>query len=158
MKIWFNDEPEKVVLVGQAPSRDTDGKAPFSGRSGKRIAQLMGIPHEDLPKRFALANIFDSWPGKAGKGDAFPLELARKRGWAARSDLKGRRVVAFGASVIKVLGYHPDDHLLKFMVREAGNSSLSIAYVPHPSGVNRWWNDPANVLKAREFLRRLARW
>lgn len=103
------------------------------------------------------AIILDHWPGKAGKGDAFPLELARTRGWRARSDLKGRRVVAFGASVVKVLGYDPVDHLLKFTIREAGNASLALAYVPHPSGVNRWWNDLDNATKARSFLYKLAR-
>ena len=158
MKIWF-DGPEKPLLIGQAPSRDTDGMPPFSGRSGKRIAMLMGISHDELRVRFALANILDSWPGKQGNGDAFPLELARKRGWQARTALKQRRVVAFGASVIKVLGYEPDDlMLLRFAYREAGNGKTAIAYVPHPSGVNRWWNDPDNAKRAQQFLYKLARW
>lgn len=26
--------------------------------------------------------------------------------------------------------------------------------LPHPSGVNRWWNDPANLEAARAFLLR----
>lgn len=29
--------------------------------------------------------------------------------------------------------------------------------VPHPSGVNRWWNDGQNLGRAKRFLRRLAR-
>jgi hypothetical protein len=28
-------------------------------------------------------------------------------------------------------------------------------WMPHPSGCNRHWNDPANVEQAREFLRRV---
>jgi hypothetical protein len=27
---------------------------------------------------------------------------------------------------------------------------------PHPSGLNRWWNDPVNEEAARMMLRRLA--
>lgn len=26
---------------------------------------------------------------------------------------------------------------------------------PHPSGVNRWWNDPDNTRRAERYLRRL---
>lgn len=29
------------------------------------------------------------------------------------------------------------------------------AMLPHPSGVNRWWNEPENREAAREFLRQL---
>lgn len=33
--------------------------------------------------------------------------------------------------------------------------NLRVAVVPHPSGVNRWWNEPANVEAAGRFLREL---
>jgi hypothetical protein len=28
-----------------------------------------------------------------------------------------------------------------------------VAILPHPSGVNHWYNDPRNVARARRFLR-----
>lgn len=31
------------------------------------------------------------------------------------------------------------------------------AVLPHPSGVNRWWNEEENVARARDFLREAAR-
>ena len=160
MKIWFDHGHDKVVLVGQAPSKDTEGRSPFSGRSGKRIAELMDIPHNELAHHFALANILDYWPGKHGKGDAFPLSDALAKGKRAREHLRDRRVVAFGASVVKVLGYEiTDDLMLQFAARAIGRTgSMLLAFVPHPSGINRWWNDPQNTRRARTFLHRVARW
>jgi len=31
-----------------------------------------------------------------------------------------------------------------------------LALLPHPSGVNLWWNLPTNVERARAFLRKLS--
>jgi hypothetical protein len=38
-------------------------------------------------------------------------------------------------------------------LREFVLQGVPAAVVPHPSGVNRWWNDPANVARASAFLR-----
>jgi hypothetical protein len=35
-------------------------------------------------------------------------------------------------------------------VELAGSAALAL---PHPSSVNRWWNDPANVRRASDTLR-----
>jgi len=39
---------------------------------------------------------------------------------------------------------------------EFGDGAL-VAVAPHPSGVSRWWNDPANLRRARRFWHKLAR-
>lgn len=152
MKVWC-DVPGKIVLIGQAPSKETDGGVPFSGRSGRRIADLMGIRQAELGVRFALANVLDAWPGPSrfGKGDAFPLDAARLEVARLRRKLVGRRLVVFGASVAKVFGYDPREILLRFLSSDSG----AIAYVPHPSGVNTWWNESANVAQAQRFLQSL---
>lgn len=160
MKVWC-DAPAKIVLVGQAPSRETDGEVPFSGRSGRRIAELIGIRHAELGDRFALANVFDSWPGPSphGKGDAFPMAEARLAAERMQRRLVDRRLVFFGASVAKAFGHDPREILLRFSAAPGYQERLAggaaVAYVPHPSGVNAWWNDPANEAQARRFLRSL---
>jgi hypothetical protein len=37
-----------------------------------------------------------------------------------------------------------------------GPASL-LAVAPHPSGISHWWNEPANVRRAKRFWRALAR-
>jgi uracil-DNA glycosylase len=149
--IW-SDDGFKIVLVGQAPSRDTDGRAPFSGKSGQRLERLAGLGSGELQARFALANVLQRWPGSAGKGDLFPMADARRAAPRLLRALAGRRVVAVGCAVAKALGVAsalPDLTWRKFALLDA------IAVVPHPSGVNRWWNEPGNRDAAAAFLRSL---
>lgn len=180
-----------IAFIGQAPSRDTDGKLPFSGRSGKKLAALMGMSHEEFGRRFVFMNVLDYFPGKNGKGDAFPMAEAKAK--ASQMDLSGYELVilvgkrvaeAFeirnvpmfrllevrqsvgllGAGrqfravfrdvdkphdAITVLGETDKRH--SFLLEEVFKGAV----IPHPSGVNRWWNDPLNENEAREFLRSL---
>jgi hypothetical protein len=87
----------RALLVGQAPSRSSEGRPAFDGRSGRRIAELMGTPALALP----AVNLIEEWPGPgAGKGDAFPMHRARRGAASPRAslgalgdvpDLPGRR-------------------------------------------------------------------
>lgn len=136
----------RVLLVGQAPSRDTCGGPPFSGRSGRRLADLAGVKHDELREVFALVNLLDRWPGKNGRGDAFPMGEARAA--AARLDLSKHDVVVLvGKSVARAFGIGEAEY---FAERVGG-----VFVVPHPSGVNRWWNDAANEERARRFMEEL---
>jgi hypothetical protein len=66
------------ILVGQAPARSSrPGACPLEGRCGERIARLAGLAgYDELTDACAVANLLGEWPGKAGKGDEFPRELA----------------------------------------------------------------------------------
>ena len=71
------------------------------------------------------------------------LELAG--GPWGRYLLCGRRVAA-------AFGFRADVAYLRWYRWEG----KWYAVIPHPSGIVRWYNDPANVQRARRFLRRLA--
>jgi uracil-DNA glycosylase len=136
----------KPLLIGQAPSRITDGKLPFSGRSGLFLARLLGIEHEQLSELFELRNLIARWPGKDGKGDLFPLAVARLEADAV--PIAGRTVVLAGTQVATAFGVAKLDRLVWHRLRGA-----KIGIIPHPSGLNRWWNEPENRDAARRFLR-----
>jgi uracil-DNA glycosylase len=153
------------VLVGEAPSRDTEGLPPFSGRSGARLAELLG---EDPAEAFALENLLRRWPGPAGsgKGSAFPLGPARKGARRLLRAYRGRRFILAGWRVASAFGVRPCGHWPRELewcgdwahsLDGSGAGAGSFAVLPHPSGVNLWWNDPANVERARRFLREAAR-
>ena len=140
-----------ILLVGQAPG--PSGGAPFAGRSGAFLARLSGLSQQEFLRRTGPRNLLRRWPGPSGrgKGDAFPARRARRaadrirrscRGWTSLI-LAGRAVAgAFGLGGLPLLrwSYDPD-------------SRLRVAVVPHPSGINRWWNAPANRRRAARFLR-----
>jgi uracil-DNA glycosylase len=60
-------------------------------------------------------------------------------------------VLFVGKRVAQAFGYG-DDELLTWHRHKAYNR----ATVPHPSGVNKWWNDSQNRERGEDFLRRVA--
>lgn len=147
----------RPIIVGQAPSRQHDFQPPFSGRSGKRLANLAGI--EDIHDAFDTINIFPSYPGDVadrsnGKGDPFPLQEARRRAESLRETLKGRVVILAGKNVARAFGKRFD---LGPLVAERDEDGTTWVLIPHPSGINLQWNNPIFVENVRRFLRALVR-
>ena len=138
----------EVLLVGQAPSKLTEGLGAFRGRSGRFLAGMLGTTLEGFLASVEAVNLLDRWPGKAGKGDRFPAKLAGKK--ARLLPVVGRTVVLAGLNVAKAFG-----HVGRRFLEVWRSGGATFALVPHPSGVNRWWNDPANKEAAAELLGRL---
>lgn len=141
----------KALVVGQAPSRDTDGRQPFSGRSGANLASLLGVTQRDLARTVDLVNLLPRWPGKAGKGDAFPAAEARAAAAMLAAVAPHDRVVLCGAAVVRAFGLRIDP------LERVTRSGRVLLHLPHPSGVNRWWNDEANMAAATTALRAFVR-
>lgn len=117
------------------------------------MAALSGLSFDEFLRTFDRANLLPLWPGPSGrKGAAFPVVAARlladRMIGRFRFDrtvvLLGKRTAAaFGLSV----GYFEP-----VMIGRA-----TVLVVPHPSGVNRWFNEPANVRRMARFMRRIVR-
>lgn len=144
---------KRIILIGQAPSKDTDGKAPFSGKSGAQLAAWAGVEHEELGIVFDLRNLFNSYLGKTKvKGDVFPVERAKDAAVALRPELRGRKVVMIGYTVAKAFSYRDREPFKWFRV-----NGTDWCYIPHPSGVNLLYNDPKIVKRAQKILKEAAR-
>lgn len=130
---------QKILIVGQAPSR-------VKGRSSGRLAKLAGLTRAEFEDRTVWKNLINSVQGKQGKGDAFPMAEAKK---AAIKILDGipaeSAILLLGGNVARAFGFKP-----KYF-----NSIGPFKIFPHPSGINRWYNDPRNVRKAQKFLRKI---
>lgn len=148
---WLLEE-HGAAFVGQAPSGRGDPRRPVTGRIGARLMRLCGgLSLRDYCLLFGRLNLLAEFPGKNGKGDAFPIDEARRRAaWISRS-LGGRRVVLLGGGVARAFGLSRPRLLEWTRIQD-----FEAAVVPHPSGINRWWNDPENEAKAAEFLTRTA--
>jgi uracil-DNA glycosylase len=140
-----------VIIIGQAPGPRGDGE-PLSGQAGRRLSALCGLTVDAYLAQFERVNLLTHFPGKAGKGDAFPLPAARKAAAALLPALEGRRVVLLGGKVAAAFGLQQAPLLVW---RPLGGAMVAVA--PHPSGINRWWNDPRNVRRARRFWRTFSR-
>lgn len=129
---------------------------PLGGRAGARLADLCGLPVDGYLARFERVNLLSSFPGKAAKGDLFPIEEARAsaRALLRSGRLHGRPAVLLGGNVWRAFGYPANVEPFTWM---GGGEPILLAFAPHPSGISLWWNEPENVARARRFFRRLAR-
>lgn len=152
---WWPDRGQFYVLLGEAPSRF--GQGPLEGRgTGLKLAELSGLGEADYMRSFARRNIFGEPQPKEGKGRAFPVDEARSSFESEVLDFHGRRVVVLGRRVAEAVGL--DDQAEWFtwygVDADAGGEkvSFSAAIMPHPSGINRWWNKESNRLDATRWF------
>lgn len=142
-----------AVLVGEGPSGPVPPELAFQGPCWRRLARLAGVGEEDLRQILDSVNLLAEWPGPgASKGTAFPLPAARAA--AAALDLgRWRVVVLAGRRVAAAFADLPHLDYLERLARFPRGQVWMV--LPHPSGVNRWWNDPGNVALASAALRDL---
>ena len=157
----------EVVILGQAPARSGDGR-PFTGPSGRRLCQLMGLPHYDcLRDRFTLQNLVNRpvYQQPYGRGDTFDRLAARGRAQMLVRDWSKSEepvaVIACGHAVFecvtkvkrpffkgKKIALYSDDWDAK---------PIEVWCFPHPSGASAFWNEPKNWQAAHEFLIKLSK-
>jgi uracil-DNA glycosylase len=150
----------KTLIIGQAPSRETVGKPAFSGKSGPKFAELLGVAHEDLWSTFDVVNVIDFFPGQSKdptkRGDAFPYFEAKKRAEAMRPALGGRTVVLVGKNVARAFSW-PSIEFFDWKTDAADEGYFKFCVVPHPSGISHYYNDPKNFERAKAFMRSIPR-
>lgn len=150
----------RITFVGQAPSRETDGKPPFTGKCGRFLAELLGTTHKQMLLDHGFLNVLDHWPGASIKGDKFPIPEAKIAAKRKLEQLRGRVVVLLGHNVARAFGCEKFAYFQWFEIRSPENHEDVVVplltVVPHPSGTSRWYNSEENRMVAGKFLRTLA--
>lgn len=150
----------RPLLLGEAPACRGSPSHPFDvGRlavptgSGARLAAVLGVPHRLLGELFDVKNLLEH--ARAGP---FPLSEARA---AARLILETGppKIVMCGRNVCRAFGF-PDLEWCRWTpeyVYATQDSLLvrcvELSVIPHPSGLNRFYNHESNRLLVRRFLR-----
>lgn len=150
----------KILFIGQAPSRGSQGMPPFSGECGKRLATLLSLSQDAMLEKYDFINVLNDYPGTGGKGDLFPTRAARvAAGKILLTESRRReRIVILGSGVARVFGLKQDVlRTLEWRRPCPGDpffsgTQLLLALCPHPSGINRWWNDQDHVRMAMGFF------
>lgn len=139
-------------LIGQAPGPRPGFTSPFEGPPADKLAALAGVSRQVFLAAFERRNLLQAWPGHAGQGDAFPRQAARREAAALqRSFRDGDVVVCAGRAVALCFGLAGTTAPFHWHVVHG----VMVAWIPHPSGRNRLWNDPAILAQARPFLHAL---
>ena len=147
-----------VLFVGEAPSPSTDGRpgaAPLVGETGLRLARWAGLSPAAFRARAACTNLFDRIPQRWDEAEARARaawmwgELTSARPAGAVHEGVGV-VVLLGARVARAFGATRAP-----LYATAQTAGPALATMPHPSGLNHYWNEAAHVRRAERFLRRL---
>lgn len=155
----------RVLLIGQAPgpSGPPPGRPLVGGKSGTFLQQLCGCATlKEYIKRYETRNVLDKYPGRAAdeNGDLFPVKEARAAAERITPSLKGRRVIFVGAKVMAVFGHAKWLPAFQWTLERHDPVEGALiepfyewAWSPHPSPINRVWNIPENVERAKAFFR-----
>ena len=150
----------RLMFVGQSPSRETEGLPPFVGKCGQFLAELMGTTQEQMLLDHDFINVLDHWPGKGLNGDKWPLTEATVAAQKKLESLRGRTVVLLGKNVARAFNKGLWRYLEWYEIRSPKNLAdvvvPAVTIVPHPSGVNRYYNNPDNKAIVSKFLQMLA--
>lgn len=159
----------RVMVVGQAPGQHAHERpVPFSGASGRMLKQWLvraGFDPEALHRAFYLTSLTKCFPGvsASGKGDRTPsaAELAFCRDYldAELALVQPELVLSLGRLAASVLLWPAPLAELVGTVQQAERAGhrFLVLPLPHPSGVSRWLNDPANQERHAQALALLAK-
>lgn len=140
----------RPVLLGEAPSYRGSSLYPFDvGRepvptgSGARLAEIIGVSHQRLGELFIVRNLLEH-----PVVGPFPISDGRAAAQEILETLRGR-IVLCGRNVCRSFNV-PGLPWCRWLRR----GDVELASIPHPSGLNRFYNNHSNRLRVRRFLRR----
>jgi uracil-DNA glycosylase len=149
----------RPLLIGEAPGRSTPpGWPAFFGRDrSARVLWQLGFRVSraaDRPGNVDAMNLIDFYPGAK-----WPTEHARTCAHGLMHSLQARsRVVLVGRQVARAFGALESWDWFEWFWLHADHEERTgprFAIMPHPSGLNRWWNDPRHMRQARTFVDKL---
>lgn len=145
---WIDRRP---VLVGM--NNPTSGRARYAlwpdpvGCSGWRLWKMLqsvsGADQSQYARAFDRRNVLE--------GRSWDLGRARVQGARLLAGLEDRTVLLLGRPTLAALAL-PNAPAL---VWQTGEGLRRWCYLPHPSGLNQWYNDTLNALLAALRLEQL---
>lgn len=148
---------QRAYMFGQAPGVvEGQERLPWRGRAGRTLRRWLELDEEAFYATFYCASVTRCYPGRArsGGGDRTPTAREQElcsfwREWEFKL-LRPRLIVVVGGLAARhLLGLKSLDETIgrRFDVGE----SVAVP-LPHPSGVSRWLNAPANQAKLRKAV------
>jgi hypothetical protein len=140
---------KKILLIGQSPSKTGDPDRPLEGRIARIISDLAEISVDRYIEETERINLFLRWTGRTEglKGDSWNALAARRRAEKLEGLLLHRHTILLGRNVSRAFGLKRLDWFTWIEFRRG-----TVAVIPHPSGIVRWWNLEMNRRSAGAFL------
>jgi uracil-DNA glycosylase family 4 len=148
---------QRAYLFGQAPGViEGEQRRPWRGRAGQNLRRWLELDEETFYATFYCASVTRCYPGRAasGGGDRTPTPREQELcsfwfEWELRL-LRPELIVAVGGlAVRRLLGIGSLGDCIGETFDRDGTRVIPL---PHPSGVSRWLNVPANRARLDEAL------
>jgi hypothetical protein len=136
----------RVIVIGETPG--TGMPKPKQTAKG-RFAALAGLTFGQVDEYVEWINVLREPPA-----NGWPRSAAHDAARDLAPDLRGRDVLLLGQKVAEAFeltkgGRYP---LLLWTKGVLHAVRCRYALIPHPSGLNRWYNDPSNRSWAEDFV------
>jgi uracil-DNA glycosylase len=148
---------QRAYLFGQAPGVvEGEQRRPWRGRAGQNLRRWLGLDEEAFYATFYCASVTRCYPGRSrpGEGDRTPTQREQELcsfwlEWELRL-LRPELIVTAGQlATRRLLGIVRLDDCIGSSFEKAG---ALVVPLPHPSGVSRWLNEPANRARLEEAI------
>jgi uracil-DNA glycosylase family 4 len=142
-------EGQRAYMYGQAPGViEGQERRPWRGRAGQNLRRWLDLDEDAFYATFYCASVTRCYPGRSpsGSGDRVPTPREQQLcafwfEWELRLLRPGLIVAVGGLAIRRLLGRRALDECIGATFEHAG---AAVVPLPHPSGVSRWLNDPAN--------------
>ena len=150
-------EGQRAYLFGQAPG-ELEGveRRPWRGRAGQSLRRWLELDEETFYATFYCASVTRCYPGRTqhGPGDRTPTPREQELcsfwlEWELRLLRPELIVTVGGLAIRRLLGPRSLDECIG---RAFDRDGTVVVPLPHPSGVSRWPNAPANRARLDEAL------
>jgi uracil-DNA glycosylase len=148
---------QRAYLFGQAPGvLEGQELRPWRGRAGQNLRRWLELDEETFYATFYCASVTRCYPGRSpsGSGDRTPTPREQELcsfwlEWELRL-LRPKLIVTVGRlATRRLIGIGRLDECIGVAFEHAG---AVVVPLPHPSGVSRWLNAPANRARLDEAL------
>jgi uracil-DNA glycosylase len=146
----FESRPgQRAYLLGQAPGAlEGVERRPWRGRAGQTLRRWLRMDEDEFYATFYCASVTRCYPGKdpSGHGDRTPTPREQElcafwREWELRLLRPALIVPVGGLAARRLLGLTSLAACIGERFELDGAAAIPL---PHPSGVSRWLNEPAN--------------
>ncbi len=148
---------QRAYLYGQAPGIvEGRERRPWRGRAGQNLRRWLDLDEDTFYATFYCASVTRCYPGRsrAGEGDRTPTPREQELcsfwlDWELRLLSPRLIVTAGGLAARRLLGLRSLDACIGSAFEHRG---ATVVPLPHPSGVSRWLNAPANRARLDEAI------
>ena len=145
-------EGQRAYMYGQAPGVvEGEERRPWRGRAGQNLRRWLELDEDEFYATFYCASVTRCYPGRSPSGSGDRVPAPREQELCAfwfeweLSLLRPELIVAVGGLAIRrLLGRRALEECIGATFEHAG---ATVVPLPHPSGVSRWLNSPANLAR-----------